>query len=205
MKTKLLATTLISSSILVGVLSACLTLNVNVHFPESAVQQATDDYVHQLYLQKEKGKTAKPDTPTPRGETPPRSGLGISLFASAWADGAPQFKIDSPAATQIKEKLAGLLNDVLAQKRAGVLGESHDGKLVLKAPEKLKSLLAQRVQKVVTDENAIREDLYKEILSSNHMSANHLIDVKKSFARSFQSESPTGTWLQDDEGKWSQK
>src|SRR3954470_20952661 len=38
--------------------AACVTVNVN--FPESAVQKATDDYVRDLYRAKEKGKPAAP-------------------------------------------------------------------------------------------------------------------------------------------------
>ena len=102
--------TLLSLSIVLLCLSACLTLNVNVNFPESAVQQATDNYVHELYRQKEKGKPAKTDEvdPNPVPSKAPKGKQGLmefSLFNSAWAGAsAPQFRIDSPKALKIKEK-----------------------------------------------------------------------------------------------------
>ena len=48
------------------------------------------------------------------------------------------------------------------------------------------------MEKLVADENATRDELYDEVMISNHTGKNHLIDIKKSFSRSFQAESP---WL----------
>src|SRR5437868_6488089 len=117
MKAKKLATLLICSFSLLCQ-TACLTLNVNVNFPGSAVQQATDNYVHDLYLQKEKGKPAKSEAP-PETATPPRSSFHFSLVKSVWAaeTAVPAFHIDGPKANRIKEKLAGYLPEVLTQKR----------------------------------------------------------------------------------------
>lgn len=211
---------LLSSSLLLGALTACLTLNVNVHFPESAVQQATDNFVHDLYLQKGKGKPAKKEgesptdlesnnknAPSSTHSLPQKHSLLESFFiSSAWAaEGTLQFQINSPKAQKIKERLTANLSEVLAQKKAGVLGESNDGKLVLKNSQNLKGLLLKKVEKAVSDENVAREDLYEEVLTSNRLPKNNLIDVKKSFAKSFQNESPAGTWIQDPQGNWTQK
>lgn len=186
-------------------LSACLTLNVNVNFPESAVQQATDNYVHDLYKQKEKGRPAKKSTETEKG-TANHSQLSWSLMASAYADGpAPSFQINSAKAVKIRERLAAWVGEVVAQKRTGVLGESADGKLIVRSPEKLKGLLSAKVNQVVTEENKLREELYNEVITSNQMSKERLVDVRKSFSHSFQAESPAGTWIEDAPGKWTQK
>ena len=184
---------------LASVIAACVTVNVN--FPESAVQKATDDYVRDLYRAKEKGKAPSPDASTPSAK--PSQGFNLSLITEAVA--ADGIKVDSAAALQIRTKLASRVDEVIAQKRAGVLGESNDGKLTLQAPDKLKPLLKSKVDKLVKDENTDRETLYNEILKSNGFPAGRMKDVEKSFARSFQAESPSGTWVQDDGGKWSQK
>lgn len=182
--------------------AGCLKLVVNVNFPESAVQQATDTYVHDLYKQKEKGKPAKPDS------TKPPLKSSFALIPSAYAveeEVSAQFQINSPKAMKIREKLAENLTEVLDQKKAGIFGETNDGKLVIRSPEKLKPILKVKIEKVVTEENKARDELYAEVLQINHVAQNRLKDVKKSFARSFQAESPPGTWVQDESGTWTQK
>jgi uncharacterized protein YdbL (DUF1318 family) len=183
-------------------LTSCVTVNVN--FPESAVQKATDDYVRDLYRAKEKGKS-----PSPTPEASKTSFLenfgGSLLIAQAWADAEGMFRVDTPKAGEISERLKSNLSEVIAQKRAGVLGETNDGMLKLKAPEKLKKLFIQKIEKLVADENKDRGELYAEVVRANNLGKNRLKDVQKSFARSFQAESPSGTWLQDSDGKWAQK
>lgn len=174
-------------------------MTVNVNFPESAVQKASDDYVRDLYQKKEK------KTPgTEPSAAPSQSAmLDLQLFEPfAYAD---DIKIDTPAADKIKERLRSRIDDVIAQKKAGVLGESSTGGLILKAPEKLKKLLLPKVQALVKDENGDRQALYKEIVRANHYSSERLVDIEKSFARSFREHSPPGTWIQEDDGSWSQK
>lgn len=190
---------------LIGLQLACVTVNVN--FPESAVQKATDDYVRDLYRAKEKGKSPIPSA------TPHQSSLEKIIrnayseigIPSAWADGDFVFKVNSERATQIKGRLASRLDDVLNQKRAGVVGESNDGKLVLKNPDRLKKLLEQKVKALVESENQDREELYKEILKANGLPEARLADIRKSFARSFQAESPSGTPVQGTDGGWTAK
>jgi uncharacterized protein YdbL (DUF1318 family) len=188
--------------------TGCVTVNVN--FPESAVQRATDDYVRELYRAKGKGGTgtggAKPaDGAAPAGAKSSWNGfVWPELIASAHAaDGV--FKVDTDKALEIKTRLGGRVDEVIAQKRAGVLGETNDGLLVVKAPEKLKKLQTARVEKLVADENADRNGLYDEVRKANGLADGRLKDIQKSFARSFQAESPSGTWVQDSDGKWAQK
>ena len=182
-----------------GLTTSCVTVNVN--FPESAVQKATDDYVRDLYRAKEKGKNPVP-LPEASGKT---SGTLIFDFIPTAAAAEATIKVDSDKALKIKDKLASRVADVIAQKRAGVLGETNDGMLELKGAEKVKPLLKKKIESLVSAENSDRRELYSEVASSNGISQGRVKDIQKSFARSFQAESPSGTWLQDGDGKWAQK
>ena len=208
MKSKIAATHLIFSCLTVSAATACVTVNVN--FPESAVQKATDDYVKDLYRAKERGRavppaeTAKP----PQASVPPVvfKYLSEAFLPEAFAaESGFVFKVDSPASLKIRDRLAARLDEVIGEKKAGVLGESSDGWLVLKSPEKLKPLLLKKIDKLVSDDNADRKELYGDVLKFNKVPSNRLIDIQKSFARSFQAESPSGTWIQDETGIWTQK
>lgn len=170
--------------------TACVTVNVN--FPESAVQKATDDYVHDLYEKKEKGKT----------EQKAAASASWSLISSAYA--GEGFHVNSPKAQELKQKMRALVPEIIAQKKNGNLGETNDGLLAVKG-KNIAPLLMKKVEKLVKDENQTRKELYAEIVRSNGLEQSRLATVQKSFSRSFQSISPSGTWIQDSEGGWSQK
>ncbi|MGE4108743.1 MAG: DUF1318 domain-containing protein [Bacteriovoracia bacterium] len=183
-----------------AVAAGCVTVNVN--FPESAVQKATDDYVRELYRSKKKDK---------EGETPAVKPTGTSYFSlipQAVAEDF-SFNLDSPKAAQIKDKLAAQAEDVLKYKRAGILGESQAGLLVVRGDKKadgkaLSPIEKKAVEKIVSNENELRRELYAEVLKSNNLPDTRKVNIEKSFSRSFQSMSPSNTWLQNESG-WEQK
>lgn len=211
MKLTQLVSPLLFSLALASATSACVTVNVN--FPEAAVQSATDDYVRDLYRAKEKGRAPAPASTTeapsakPSGKPASKTSLFESLFISEAfaAENAPVFKVASSKSAEIRDKMAARLDKVLDGKRSGQLGETNDGWLSNDPTGKLKPLLKKSMQPVVDAENADRKDLYNELLSVNGISKNRIKDIQKSFAHSFQAESPAGTWLQNSDGKWEQK
>jgi len=178
--------------------TACVTVNVN--FPESAVQKATDDYVRDLYRAKEKGKVTPPSN---EQSASPASKLTsfFSLVSEAYAD---DFRVQSAKADEIKARLKSRLDDLISQKRSGNVGESNDGKLVVKATG-LPPLLMKKVKTLVTEDNSDRMELYQEVARINGLGSSGIATVEKSFARSFQSLSPSGTWIQDSDGNWTKK
>ena len=172
--------------------SACVTVNVN--FPENAAQSATDDYVRDLYRTKEHGKT------------PPVTRFFHTFTWIAEANAADgDFRVDTDKANKIKESLRARVDEILDQKKAGILGESMDGLLILKNPGALKSLLLKKTEKLVAAENKDRDELYEEVLNANKLPLTQIKKVARSFARSFQGESPSGTWIQAADESWSQK
>lgn len=171
---------------------------MNVNFPESAVQKATDDYVRDLY--EKKGKNSKTDVSEQKPQS--TSSISFSLISVAYADEG--FKVDSPKAKEIKARLRKYVDDVIAQKRNGSIGETNDGFLVIKN-KTLSPLLKKKVEAIVKNDNSARLELYHEIVDANGLAAARIDSIEQSFARSFQSMSPSGTWIQNSEGVWSQK
>jgi uncharacterized protein YdbL (DUF1318 family) len=189
-----------------GTLAACVTVNVN--FPESAVQKATDDYVRELYRAKK-----RPTEPQAEPAPAPTSSWfqGFELIPSAVAEeipgGALEFKVDAPSTAKIRESMRSRLEEVLRFKREGILGESVDGRLAIKDQAKFQSkkLLMKKIDQLMSDENRDRERLYQEVLSLNQLPPARLKNIRKSFSRSFQNESPSGTWVESKEGVWEEK
>lgn len=182
-------------------------MTVNVNFPESAVQKATDDYVRELYRAKKKpGESQAEPAPAPTS-----SWLDFELIPSAQANdvpgGALEFKVDAPSTAKIRESMRTRLEEVLRYKREGILGESADGQLKIKDQAKYQSkkLLMKKIDQVIADENRDRERLYQEVLSINQLPPARMKNIQKSFSRSFQNESPSGTWVETQDGNWEQK
>lgn len=188
-------------ALLAQLTTACFTLNVNVALPEAAVQRATDDYVRELYKAKEKGKASEA-TPAP---SPSVSLLHVSFVAEAFANEELKMKLDSSKSQRIFARLRSRVGDIIAAKKSGVLGENNQGRLVLRGAEKLKPADKGRLQSLVSDENSDRADLYEEAVKSNHLEKSKITEVEQSFTRSFQTASPSGTWIQGMDGQWIQK
>lgn len=206
-------------------LTACVTVNVN--FPEGAVQKATDDYVKELYRSKKSAtnNTSSSDNDTSSATQSVFSNtLALafsSLIPSAQAAGENEiFKISTPDIRAIQAEQGAIVDRVLPYKSAGILGENNKGLLELR---ETKPLLLKKTQNEITaklkgkakgdaspqavmqQENSIRERLYQTTLSANGLEKGYEDRIRASFSRSFQAESPSGTWVQSPEGNWSRK
>jgi uncharacterized protein YdbL (DUF1318 family) len=95
--------------------------------------------------------------------------------------------------------------EIIEFKRQGLIGETVEGSVTLRGTGKLKPLQAKKLEKLLADENQDRDQLYQEIVATNGADKVKIQVVRKSFMRSFQAESPSGTWVEGVEGGWSQK
>ena len=187
-----LACLLTSSLTLLAWGGACVTVNVN--FPESAVQKATDEYVRELYKARE--RKSQPAT-EPSGA--PSSQFRLpDLIPQAYADEV--LKMSSPSIQAIQRRQIERLDEINREKKAGNLGEDNQGLLSVKTDKKI---LMMKLEKLVGAENKDREQLFNEVMKLNAVPE---AQVRKNFARSFQSgSSPSGTWVQGSDGEWSKK
>lgn len=181
---------------LMVLLPACVTINVN--FPEGAVQKAADDYVRELYKAK-MDDSVKKSTPDKQSYLAP-----FSLMAQAHAQDVGQFSVNSVKAKKIQSSQRGRLKKISSFKKKGFLGESSEGLLVLRNKNKIKPLLRKKIQKLLEAENKDRLALYGEVIKINNLDSDWLPKIKKTFARSFQSMTPSGTWVEAG-GQWSKK
>ena len=172
---------------------SCVTVNVN--FPEGAVQKAADDYVKELYNAKEKDEAA---------DKKPSSLFRFHLSLMPVAH-AQEFKVDTAKAKEIQARQKARISDLMEHLKAGQIGETTDGLLEVKASSDTKPILMKKIEKLVQDENADRDALYDEVISSNGLSASVRNQVQASFAKSFQGAAPKGTLVESAKGKWDKK
>lgn len=181
---------------MLGFIGACVTVNVN--FPESAVQKAADDYVKELY--EGKPESGKPDKAAP-STSHKSSEWNISLMNEAYAQEI-QFRVDTAAAKEIQKRQAGRLKEIEGFKAKGMLGEGVDGLLVVKTDKKI---LLDKLQKLADSENSDRKELYDEVIKTNNFPEARRMELQQTFAKSFQSNSVKGTWVEKAPGQWEKK
>ncbi|MCB0414023.1 MAG: DUF1318 domain-containing protein [Bdellovibrionales bacterium] len=189
--------------VIIGLIAIALVscVTVNVHFPEGAVQKAADDYVKELYRVKEEEKK---QTEKSSYYVFPGKSIIVSISFISLANAAPEMKVNTTKAQAILKNQASRLAKIDKYKSMGVLGENSNGMLVVKDPSKLKKLEQKMIDKLVSEENEDRKDLYSEVMNANNIGAGQKSQVISSFSKSFIENSPKGTWVEKD-GAWSQK
>lgn len=190
-----LAIVFITAAVLLGMQSACVTVNVN--FPEGTVQKATDDYVKDIY--RAKNKNEKPE------QTNKDSGWFNYIIPVVYAEDAIQFQMNTAKAIGIQAKLRGRVSEIIQFKKQGFIGEARSGLLAIRNDEKIKPLMFKKIKKLVDDENTDRQELYQEILQANKMDSDKLPFIAGSFYRSFKAESPSGTPVEEGPSVWELK
>lgn len=186
-------------ALMAGALGVVSCVTVNVNFPESTVQKATDDYVKDLYRAKEKGKPQASPIPSASSSFLEK----LNWIQPAYA--AEAFNLNFAELGPIKERQVARVSEILELKRSGSVGENRSGMLEIRGKDKIKPLLLKKIEKTVHEENQDRDALYKLVLKKNGQPQSHYEKLAQSFAKSFQAESPSGTFVQGEDGSWSQK
>jgi uncharacterized protein YdbL (DUF1318 family) len=179
--------------IILLILSSCITVNVN--FPESAVQRAADDFVRELY---QKTEETKPSNSSNKKQTKILNFLIEEAFAE-------ELKLSSPKTLEIKKRMSERVSTIIEWKKKGKLGETYDGNLKLHDTKGLSKEAKDKLKKLVEEENEDRNLLYQEIQNLNQLTDHNQSRIRKFFANAFKENSPTGTWIQDEQGNWTQK
>lgn len=194
--------------------TSCITVNVN--FPETAVQQAANDFVKDLYkspvantseasqaaaasetVKNTVKKSSHKKTKAPAAEEKPSgtspSTWNFSLFTEAYAQ---EINTSSPKANEIRNRMRARVDEVRKWKTMGVVCETSDAMLVVKHPEKAGGNAAA-AEKFVREDNADRDALYQEIAEVNRITDRKQTKIRKFFAAAFRQHSPPGTCFEE--------
>jgi len=99
-------------------------------------------------------------------------------------------------------------DDINELKRDGIIGENNQGFLEIRDNEKLNAdpELARRVEKLISDENDDRRTILNRSMQINEQIAEAGENaVSRIYAKIYQDESESGTWIQLDAGDWAKK
>ena len=187
-------------------LVSCVT--VNIYFPAAAIQKAADQIVEDV----RKTPEQKPDQPPEqksddkKSNADPRSRFLLARFGLTDAHAAAvDVNVSTPAIRALKASMANRFPQLLPLYGKGAIGETNTGLLAIRDTGALSLKERADVNRLVEQENADRQALYREIIRANNLEASTLPEVQKLFANSWRAKSSAGWWIQSDGGEWSKK
>ena len=203
MKNRLLAIPLLGV-----VLGACVT--INIYFPAAAAEEAARTIVRDV-LQNEAPEESAPQADDEQSSLGPVSTVMMvmvgrlldQLIPSAHAAQA-DININTASIRAIRAAMAQRQSQLAAFYRTGAIGFDNRGTVAVRDLGAVPLRDRNRVNKLVADENADRNRLYREIAQANGH-PEWEADVRKTFARVWVEEAPSGYWYQDSGGAWRQR
>lgn len=187
-------------------ITACVT--INVYFPAAAAEKAADRVINEV-LGPEAGKN--------RAAPAPRSSLQLNgtrllvwvaqqavefIVPSAQAQGA-DLNIETPAVRQLTQSMKARNDQLKPYYDSGAIGFTKDGMIDVRDQNLIPLPERNAARKLVSDENADRTNLYREIARAN----NHPeweSDIRNTFAGRWIENAASG-WYVQDAGGWKKK
>lgn len=191
-------------------LSACVT--INVYFPAAAAEKAADRIINDVW-----GESAQPAEPKADGAagkssaiTAPVQGLLLAAAEGALnlliapAQAQADLNISTPAIRQLTQSMEARHGQLKKYYDSGAVGLTADGLVELRDLNAVPLPERNAVRKLVSDENADRANLYREIAAGNgHPEWEG--DIRSTFAQRWIDRASPGWYYKDKSGDWKQK
>jgi uncharacterized protein YdbL (DUF1318 family) len=191
-------------------LSACVT--INVYFPAAAAEKAADRIIDNVW-----GESAQPAPKSTDPSSDKRTSLidparDVLLAAAenvlnllvAPAHAQADLNISTPAVRQLTQSMEARHAQLKKYYDSGAVGLTAAGLIELRDLNAVPLPERNTVRKLVSDENADRSNLYREIAAANgHPEWEG--DIRKTFAQRWLDRASPGWYRKDAAGNWSQK
>ena len=184
--------------------AACVT--INVYFPSAEAAEAADRIIDEV-----RGATGNGDEDSAAHSQ--SKGLGQSLAAVAAgvldflippAHAQVDFNASSPATRSLEASLKKRFSELKPYYQSGAIGVTREATVAIRDRNLIPLPERSRVLKLVADQNADWNSLYKEIAKAN----NHPeweSQIRSTFAERNVAKLEAGWWYQDASGAWRQK
>jgi uncharacterized protein YdbL (DUF1318 family) len=183
-------------------LAACVT--INVYFPAAAAEQAADRIIEDIW--------GEGQAPAPKPEGNEQSSIGhaagevllaaLDLVIPA-AQAQADIDISSPAIRALTASMKGRARQLEPYFSSGAIGLTADGLVEIRDPNAVPLAERTKLRKLVSDDNADRNSLYREIASANgHPEWES--DIRSTFADRWIANARAG-WYYKAEGGWTKK
>ena len=194
--------------LLLLVLTACVT--INIYFPAAAAEEAARTIVRDVLNSEQTPGDAGPQEQLPQShyEQPPAwliaAGHVIHALVPAAQAAQADIDINTPAIRTIRASMQKRQGQLATFYRSGAVGFDQRGNVAVRDAKLVSLKDRNRVKKLVSDENADRARLYREIARANgHPEWEG--QVRETFARVWIEEARPGYWYQAGSGAWKQR
>lgn len=176
--------------------TACVT--INIYFPAAAAEKAADRIIEEVW-------GAQPE------QTPPPAGKEQTRVAPEWLEwlvspahaAEADLNVSSPAIESLTASMRARHRGLEPHYASGAVGLTAAGEVAVRDPGSVPLRERNAVKKLVADENADRNALYREIARVNGQPKWEQ-EIRTTFARRWVDNAPSGWWYQAG-GGWQQK
>ena len=134
--------------------------------------------------------------------------LSIVLFALsmplAAQEAEPDLRIDTPVAKEIRASMKARFAQIKPLLENGTLGVTHEGKLAVRDPASVPLAERQNIARLIAGNANDQSALYREIARANgHPEWEQ--QIADTIHERMRKRIPPGWWVQDANGKWTQR
>ncbi len=182
-------------------LAACVT--VNVYFPAAAAEKAADRIIEDIWGP---GKEPKPEGNEQSSIGEFAGGVLVAAldFVVPAAHAQADIDISSPAIRALTASMKARAGDLDPFFSSGAVGLTADGLVEIRDANSVPLADRNRLRKLVSDENADRNSLYREIATANG-NPGWEADIRSTFAVRWIANARAGWYYKSGAGAWTQK
>ncbi|MGQ0429768.1 MAG: YdbL family protein [Gammaproteobacteria bacterium] len=186
-------------------LAACVT--INVYFPEAAAEKAADRIIEDIWGKEEaekRGGNEQTSIPAASRTLLAAAFQGAMELLVPAAQAQADIDISSPAIRALTASMKSRTAELEPFFDSGAVGLTADGLVELRDPNAVPLADRNRARKLVSDENADRSSLYREIATANGH-PEWEADIKSTFAARWVANARAGWYYKRAGGDWTRK
>jgi uncharacterized protein len=189
---------LLRSLLAIGIFTAAACVTINIYFPAEELRGAADKIVEEVWGDR--------SAPPPPGPLPPANERGslLRIFGPSTAIAAQDINVSTPEIRAVKESMKQRSERLFPFLDSGHVGIGADGLLKVRSTDGLDLRSRGEVNRLVGEENADRQRLYREIARANGF-PERAHEVQSIFADSWRDNASAGWYLEQADGTWRRK
>lgn len=193
----------ITACLAVSSLALAACVNVNIYFPAAAAEKAADRIINDIW---EPEKDPKPtgNEQSSLGHTAGGELVAVLDFVVPAAHAQADIDISSPAIRALTASMKNRAAQLDPFFSSGAIGLTADGLVEIRDANAVALAERNKLKKLVADENADRNSLYREIATANG-NPDWEPDIRSTFAERWIANARAGWYYKTSAGAWRQK
>jgi len=193
----------ITAGIAASVLALAACVTINVYFPAAAAEKAADRIIEDIWGP-EKGPKPEGNEQSSLGHYAGDALVAALDFVIPAAHAQADIDISSPAIRALTASMKGRAGQLDPFFSSGAVGLTSDGLLEVRDANSVALADRNKLRKLVADDNADRNSLYREIAGANGH-PEWEADIRSTFAERWIANARAGWYYKAKSGAWTQK